>query len=175
MRRPQLGLDFARSARVSPLVWMVLLLLLFAFTIALVDIWDASQKVALRRAERKQREVSEKVVTPPPRRNAEEVRLLRQEIKAVNRQIRQLNLSWDGLFNDLRSYPGGEINLLALEVDAHTNSVRITGVAPDVVAMADYAANLSDKKSLRSVLISRHELDAGGVRFVVDGKWAEKQ
>ena len=46
-------------------------------------------------------------------------------------------------------------------------------LAADATTMADYAAYLAEKKSLRAVVLSRHEADAGGLRFVVDGKWTE--
>lgn len=174
MKPDRLDLDFARTARAPRWVWSVLALLSLALLLALASYFDARQTAGVRRAERQQRDVSEAAVVEAPRRNAEEIRALRQEVKAVNRQIRQLNQSWDVLLGDLRSFPGDTVRLLGVEVDAHSGSVRVIGVAGDVESMADYAAYLASKKSLRAVLISRHEIDGDGIRFVVDGKWAQR-
>lgn len=170
----RIKLNFWPARTVSRRALAVLGLLVAVLMLAILAYLDASQTVALRRAEKKQREVSQTVVVEAPRLSVEDAKVVRLEIKAVNRQIRQLNQSWDVLLGDLRSYPGGVVRLLALEVDAHSGSIRVVGVAANTEAMTDYAAYLADQKSLREVLISHHEIDANGVRFVVDGKWAEK-
>jgi cell division protein FtsB len=174
MKPGRLDLDFARTACVPRSALLVLALLALVLLLVLASYLDARQTAGIRQAQRQQRQVNEAPVAVAPHRNAEETRVLRQEVKAVNRQIRQLNQSWDVLLGDLRSFPGDTVRLLGVEVDAHSGSVRIIGVAGNVESMADYAAYLASKKSLRAVLISRHEIDGDGIRFVVDGKWAQK-
>ena len=106
-------------------------------------------------------------------RGTEDARLLQEEIVVVNQQIRQLNQAWDKLFGDLHVSPDGGIDFMTLEVNAKTNSIRLELSARNVEVMTDYAARLSEKKSLKAVLISRHEQDLRGIRFIVDAKWAE--
>ncbi len=150
-----------------------LLGLLFVLLVGMAFAYfDVSQTVSLLRAEKRARETTALAVVDAPRRSAEEARALRQEVQAVNRQIRQLNQSWETLFGDLRTFPGGAVRLLGVDVEARTGSVRVTGVAADATTMADYAAYLADKKSLRSVVLSRHEAEGGGLRFVIDAKWS---
>lgn len=157
-----------RARKLLPLLGLLFALLAIVALIYL----DASQTVSLLRAEKRARETTLQSETVVPRRSAEEARALRQEVQAVNRQIRQLNQSWETLFGDLRTFPGGAVRLLGVDVEARTGSVRVTGVAADATTMADYAAYLADKKSLRSVVLSRHEAEGSSLRFVVDAKWA---
>lgn len=147
-------------------------LLSVLLVVTVFSYFDVAQTVSLLRAEKRARETKAQAVVETPRRSAEETRALRQEVQAVNRQIRQLNQSWETLFGDLRTFPGGNVRLLGVDVEARTGSVRVTGVAADATTMADYAAYLADKKSLRSVVLSRHEAEGGSLRFVVDAKWA---
>jgi Tfp pilus assembly protein PilN len=172
MPRP-LNLEFVRPRVVSRQAIWLLSLLSLGLLLAGLSYFDAAQTVSVLRSEKKARETVETTVSEAPRRSAEETRALRQEVQEVNRQIRQLNQAWEVLFGDLRSFPGAAVRLLAVDVDARTGSVRVTGLAADATTMADYAAYLAEKKSLRAVVLSRHEADAGGLRFVVDGKWTE--
>ncbi len=168
-----LDLDFVRPRCSLRRPLMLLALLIVAFVVCVLRYVDAAQTISLQRAEKKSREVVETAVAEAPRRSAEEARALKQEVAAVNRQIRQLNQAWEVLFADLRAVPGSHVRLLGVDVDARTGSVRVMGIAPDAAEMADYAAYLADKKAFRAVVLSRHEMDASRLRFVVDAKWAE--
>lgn len=168
-----LELEFVRPRGRARRLLPLLGLLAVSLSLTALTYFDAAQTVSLLRAEKRSRETTETAAVETPRRSAEEARALRQEVQAVNRQIRQLNHAWEILFSDLRSFPGGSVRLLGVDVDARAGTVRVAGVAADPATMADYAAYLADKKSLRAVVLSRHEADVGSLRFVVDAKWAE--
>lgn len=174
MSLKHLGLNFSPSPRWALRHFLFLALLFLITVLTAINYLDIRQTVAVRRAEIKQREASASVVIEAPRRSSDDTKLLQQEVQSVNRQIRQLNQHWDILLNDLRVYPGGIINPLSLEVNALSRTVRFIVIAPDIETMTDYAAYLTDKKSLDSVLISRHEIDISGLRFVVEAKWSER-
>ncbi len=173
MKIRPLELDFVqprtRVRQMLPLLGLLAVLFFFAA----LAYFDAAQTVSVLRTEKKRLETTEISTTEAPRRSAEEARALRQEVQAVNRQIRQLNQAWERLFGDLRSFPGGAVRLLGVNVDARAGTLRVAGVATDAATMADYAAYLADKKNFRAVVLSRHEADVGQLRFVVDAKWVE--
>ncbi len=174
MKPRRLDLDFVARSGAPRSGRMLLIGLAVPAVFASFAYLDAMQTVNVLRAEMAARETI--VATPPgsPRRGMEEAKALRQELDAANRQIRQLNQSWDGLLADLRSFPGDKIRMLGVDVDARGGTVRVAGVAADAATMADYAAYLAEKKSLRAVLLLRHEADAAGLRFVIDGRWSDK-
>ncbi|MDR2506502.1 MAG: hypothetical protein LBD67_00665 [Candidatus Accumulibacter sp.] len=150
-----------------------LLLPLFLVTALIVMSWfDIRQSVIERRAAA-DRSNDGYPSASRRERGAEDVRLLQEEITVVNQQIRQLNQAWDKLFGDLRAPPDGGVDFMTLEVNARANSIRLELFARNVEIMTDYAARLSEKKSLKAVLISRHEQDSRGIRFIVDAKWVE--
>ena len=171
-----LGLDFVSSASHVPTKsGVICFLFILAATVLMgLDFFDVRQTVLVRRSEMKQREIGSVTISEVPRLSEEEVKSLQQEVTIVNRQIRHLNQHWDQLLNDLRVFPGGKVSTLSLEVNAITGAIRYFAVAENVETMADYAAYLSGKKSLQTVLISRHEMDEQGLRFMVDAKWAER-
>lgn len=174
MTQGSLGLDFAPISHTSRRSILCLLLILVVTFIVALSYFDIRQTVVARRSEMKQREVSSIVISETPLRSAEEIKSLQQEVNVVNKQIRQLNQRWDRLLNDLRVFPDGNVSSLSLEVNAVSGVIRYFAVAENVETMTDYAAYLADKKTLQAVLISRHEMDAQGLRFMVDAKWAER-
>ncbi|MDR1276067.1 MAG: hypothetical protein LBL72_06775 [Candidatus Accumulibacter sp.] len=170
-----LNLDFEPTSRVSRRTKLLLLLLCLVTLLVVLSWFDARQTLALRRARADRNgAIPEIAVDDTRRRTPEETRRLQEEVSAVNRQIRQLNQAWDRLFKDLRVHPGAAVDFLTLEVNARTNSVQLVLLAKDIETMADYAAYLSDAKSFKDVVISRHERDSRGIRFTVDAKWIEK-
>ena len=174
MIRRSLGLDFSQISHASRRSILCLFLILVVTFVIALNYFDMRQTVVARRSEMKQREVSSIAISERSPRSAEEIKSLQQEVNVVNKQIRQLNQRWDRLLNDLRVYPGGNVSSLSLEVNAVSGVVRYFAVAENVETMTDYAAYLADKKTLQAVLISRHEMDMQGLRFVVDAKWAER-
>ena len=171
---PRLELDFSPATRVSRKAVGAFSLALLGLLVSTVCYLDVQQTVTAKKSVKKIREISEISANPHPRRSSEEIRFLQQEVKAVNRQIRQLNHSWDRLLVDLSSYPGEKVHILALEVDAISGSIRLMAIAPSVEVMTDFSGYLADKKSFTGVVLSRHEIENGRMRFVVDRKWAEK-
>lgn len=114
--------------------------------------------------------------TQMPTLSEKEKDALRREIAAVNRPIRQLNQSWDGLLSDIRAKPDGGIRVLSIGVDGRSNAVRIVGVATNVAAMADYADILASRRSLGNVALVRHEKSRSeiGLKFTVEAQWTAR-
>jgi len=105
-----------------------------------------------------------------------DVEALRREIAAVNRPIRQLNQSWDGLLSDIRAKSDGGVRILSIGVDGRSNVVRIVGVAANVGAMADYADVLASRRSLGNVILVRHEKsrEDSGLKFTIEAQWTAR-
>ncbi len=171
---PHLDLDFIPSPRLPRKAVWVCILSTVALLFSAACYFDAKQTVSAKRSATKFREVDNAPTMSHSRQSAEEIRLQQQEVKAVNRQIRQLNQSWDRLWVDLSTYPGEKVHILALEVDAVSGSIRLMAIAPSIEIMTDFSGYLAEKKSFTNVVLSRHEIENGRMRFVVDGKWAEK-
>jgi Tfp pilus assembly protein PilN len=176
MKLRPLNFDFEPTLRVSGRM-KFLLSFLFLVTVLVILSWsDARQTLALRKARTgRSGAVAEIAPAEIKRRTPEEMKQRAEEVSAVNRQVRQLNQAWDELFGDLRAFPNAAVGFLALEVNARTNSIQLVLVARNVETMADYAAWLSEKKSLGDVTITRHEQDSRGIRFTVDAKWLERR
>lgn len=99
---------------------------------------------------------------------------LREELTAVNQMIRQLNQQWDVLLANVQP-TRPSVRLLAVEVDAKSQKVRLVGHTARVAEMIDYVAALNDRSSVKGASLVRHEVDreSGGYRFVVEAQWAD--
>lgn len=93
-------------------------------------------------------------------------------IKALNPLIRQLNLSWDEIFDAIRVPPALPVQLLGLETLGQGDGVRLHGRADRAEAMLDYVKALEQGGLLHQVFLTKHEQKApGDYYFEVEAKW----
>jgi Tfp pilus assembly protein PilN len=94
---------------------------------------------------------------------------------AVNAAVLQLNLPWRALHDAVQAGTPASIALLALEPDAHRNTLRITAEAKRSDDMIAYVERLQKVEWFSAVLLSRHEINEQDpnrpIRFQVDAQW----
>jgi hypothetical protein len=154
-----LAIDFARSARWSPLAAVLATAAIACAALTGWLWWQGEQRIAAltdaaavlqlqqQRAAAVQRPAG--VITP-------------QRARSVNDAIRRLNLPWDRLFVALNAAGSGvktgSVALLALEPDVDAGLVRLTAEARDSDAMLRYQRRLEAQPGIASALLSRHEV-----------------
>ena len=104
---------------------------------------------------------------------------LRARIVLANQVVRKKTVPWDGLFRDIENASDDKIGLLAVQPDAATGVVRITGEARDAAALTDYITRLEAQPSLQNVHLAEHEIKLNQghpvVRFNLNATWAGTQ
>jgi Tfp pilus assembly protein PilN len=104
---------------------------------------------------------------------------LRARIVLANQVVRKKTVPWDGLFRDIENASDGKIGLLAVQPDAATGVVRITGEARDTAALTAYITRLEAQPSLQNVYLAEHEIKLNQghlvVRFNLNATWAGAQ
>ncbi len=104
---------------------------------------------------------------------------LRARIVLANQVVRKKTMPWDGLFRDIESASDSRIGLLAVQPDAASGVVRISGEARDAAALTEYIGRLEARPSLKNVHLAEHEvkLDQGRavVRFNLNATWVGPQ
>ncbi|HWP87787.1 MAG TPA: PilN domain-containing protein, partial [Burkholderiales bacterium] len=80
---------------------------------------------------------------------------------------------------DIENASDDKIGLLAVQPDAATGVVRITGEARDAAALTDYITRLEAQPSLQNVHLAEHEIKLNQghpvVRFNLNATWAGTQ
>ena len=97
-----------------------------------------------------------------------------QEVAAVRETVQRLSLPWGELFTALESAASDKVALAAIEPDAKTGTVTITGDGKDYLAALSYVLNLSRTEGLERVQLVRHEQKNEGVSFAVSAAWSAK-
>ena len=104
---------------------------------------------------------------------------LRARIVLANQVVRKKTVPWDGLFRDIENASDDKIGLLAVQPDAATGLVQITGEARDAAALTNYITRLEAQPSLQNVHLAEHELKLNQgravVRFNLNATWAGAQ
>jgi Tfp pilus assembly protein PilN len=104
---------------------------------------------------------------------------LRARIMLANQVVRKKTVPWDGLFRDIENASDSKIGLLAVQPDAATGLVRISGEARDAAALTDYVTRLEAQPSLQNVHLAGHEIKATQgrpvVRFDLNATWTGAQ
>lgn len=104
---------------------------------------------------------------------------LRARIVLANQVVRKKTVPWDGLFRDIENASDDKIGLLAVQPDAATGVVRITGEARDTAALTAYITRLEAQPSLQNVYLAEHEIKLNQghlvVRFNLNATWAGTQ
>lgn len=138
-----------------------------------MDVVGETELVEARTAEmsRMMRRTPAAVGTEP--RDSRELQL---EIGSANVVIRKMTVPWEALFGELESSAGDGIALLAVQPDAASRVVRISGEARNFSAMVDYARRLESSVMLEGVLLLSHEVKAQDpqrpVAFAMSANWS---
>jgi Tfp pilus assembly protein PilN len=100
---------------------------------------------------------------------------LRTRIVLANQVVRKKTVPWDGLFRDIENASDSKIGLLAVQPDAASGAVRISGEARDASALTDYITRLEAQPSLQNVHLAEHEVKViqgrPVVRFNLNATW----
>ena len=104
---------------------------------------------------------------------------LRARIVLANQVVRKKTVPWDGLFRDIENASDDKIGLLAVQPDAATGLVRISGEARDAAALTGYITRLEAQPSLQNVHLVEHEIKVNQerpvVRFNLNATWGDAQ
>jgi len=148
-------LDFRREAAPMPWVGWLLLALSVAFATDLAvsyrtqRIQLAGNEAQLARASNAE-DAAKRVPTLARPVSTEEIALAREA-------SRRLALPWEALFHALEKATDRSVALLAIEPDAATRTVRITGECRDYPAALAYVAALGRDRDLSGVHLLKHE------------------
>ena len=105
-------------------------------------------------------------------------RALAEEIRDANAVIERMNVPWDALFHELEATEDEGVALLAIQPDAATRQVRISGEARKLDAVLGYVARLEARQGLRNVYLVGHEVrdtPRRPVAFSVSAEWKGPQ
>ncbi len=115
--------------------------------------------------------------TPQPTQK-QKIPLSDQEIKlnhAVEQSLRQINLPWVGLFQSLERANQTNVILRAIEPNASTGKLQISGATTNINNMMAYLNNISQLPELENAVITSHELDSSQgdlpINFVLEATW----
>lgn len=101
-----------------------------------------------------------------------------EDLTLARETLRRLSLPWEELFAALESARSDRVALLAIEPDAESGAISISGEARDYLAALTYAERLAQAKGLRNVHLLRHEIrrDASQrtVTFTVSANWRQE-
>ena len=163
----RLDLDFRRPSSRSR--WAGRILLVVALAVA----GDATYSYfSVRRVIAEREVLVAKAQPKKPARpaSAEEVALARETVQ-------RLTLPWPTLFGALESAASDQVALLAIEPDARSGKVMISGDSKDYLAALSYVLNLSRSQALSAVELVRHEVKQNDpqrpVAFSVSAAWKE--
>jgi len=107
-----------------------------------------------------------------------EPRNLEKELAFARATIHKIALPWNELFRSLGTGNVEGVDLLSVEPEIDSGTVRVTAAAKDLQAMLAYLARLETSGHLRGVGVTRHEIKAGEpgrpVLFTVVASWRYK-
>lgn len=165
----RIALDFAARGRRSPWAGAVL------FAVALAVAGDAAWSYVHAQRQLAQAEVL--LARTQPRPAARAVSASPEEIAAARETVQRLALPWPGLFGAVESAASADVALLAIEPDARSGKVTISGDSKDYLAALTYVLNLSRSPALSGVELVRHEVKQNDPRhpvfFTVSAAWKE--
>ena len=100
-----------------------------------------------------------------------------EEIVQAKETVERLGLPWAKLFSALESAASDQVALLAIEPDAKSGKVLISGDSKDYLAALTYVLNLSKTSGLADVQLVRHEVKKNdpqhAVSFQVSAAWSD--
>jgi hypothetical protein len=165
----RIDLDFAARGRRSPWAGAVL------FAVALAVAGDTAWSYV--HARRQLVQAEQLLARAQPHHAARAVAATPEEIAAARDTVQRLALPWPGLFGALESAASDDVALLAIEPDARSGKVTISGDSKDYLAALTYVLNLSRSTALSGVELVRHEVKQNDPRhpvaFSVSAAWKE--
>lgn len=132
-------------------------------------------KEALDRAEAKAARSGSRPLSPVSVHKDPQV--VEKEIAAAQDVIRKLSVPWGALFAELEKAQADKVRLLAVEPDADTRSLMVSGEGKDLLAVAGYVATLKASPRLSDVYLAHHEIKRNEpnkpVAFSVTAGWSK--
>lgn len=172
MTMQELELDFRRTRTATPWMGRVLLAVALAFSADLgVSYYSVRQAVA-------QKELQLAKAGRPANIPATAHRPSPEELALARETIQRLSLPWNALFNALEATPGDKVALLAIQPDAKSGTVVISGEGEDYPAVLDYVSALGRARALSRVHLIQHELrqdDKQRLAFSISAIWGGAQ
>jgi hypothetical protein len=169
---PRIELDFRRSRRAAPWAGWALLVLAVLLIGDLAHSYHAAG-VALASAEARLAKIDR------PAQNAG-MRLRKatpDEIAAARETYQRLATPWEQLFGALESAATERVTLVAVEPDARSGTVKISGEGRDYPAVLDYIVQLRATSTLAGAHLVKHEARQDGpqpsIAFSVAAAWGE--
>jgi hypothetical protein len=162
----RLDLDFAAHGRAHR--WAGPLLLAIALGVSGDMAWRYVQ------LERSVKAAETQVARAQPRRPA--VSISNEEIVQARETVDRLGLPWAKLFGALEEAADDQVALLAIEPDAKSGKVMISGDSKDYLAALSYVLNLRRSTALADVQLVRHEVKKNdpqhAVSFQISAAWS---
>jgi hypothetical protein len=98
-----------------------------------------------------------------------------EQVSAVNRAVRRLNVPWRDLFDTLEQATPQTVALLSLEPNADRSILKLSAEAATVDDMIEYVQRLKARPEIQSVRLDKHQVDAKDpfhpVRFSLTLSW----
>lgn len=168
-----LELDFRRSPAAAPWAGWALLVLAVLFAADLGQTW-LEARATLATAETR----LAKLARPADGRPGARARAATpEEIAAARETYQRLAMPWNELFGALEGAAADGVTLSAIEPDAKSGTVTISGEARDYPAVLDYVVRLRQSPTLAGAHLVKHEARQGGPRpavgFAVAATWGE--
>lgn len=165
-----LDIDFSAARRASPWAGRALL----AVSLALAVEAGASY-AELRRALAADEARLARAGKGEPRQGAAG-RVAAEDLAAAREAVQRLTLPWGTLFAALEGAASDQVALLAIEPDARSGKLTLTGDGKDYLAALTYVLNLRRAEGLAEVELVRHEQKSKDpqrpVHFSVSASWA---
>ena len=101
--------------------------------------------------------------------------MARDDVKATERIVSQLNLPWNALLQELENLADPGIALLSIESQGQTRTLRLTGEAKTIGDVVAYVTRLRESPQVAAATLSGHEEKQAGavevIRFSLDVDW----
>ena len=117
-------------------------------------------------------------VDTPQSKQRQKMPLTDEQVKlnrAIEESLRQINMPWVGLFQSLERASQANVILRAIEPNASTGKLVISGATTNINNMMAYLHNISQLPELENAVITSHELDSSQgelpVNFVLEAIW----
>ena len=168
----RLELDFRRTRRAAPWAGWALLALAVLLTGDLAHgyyaarVTLASTQARLAKVERPMQNAGMRARKATP-----------EEITAARETYQRLATPWEQLFGALESAATERVTLVAVEPDARSGTVKISGEGRDYPAVLDYVVKLRATPALAGAHLVKHEARQDGpqpsIAFSVAAAWGE--
>jgi hypothetical protein len=169
-----LELDFGRSRGKAPWAGWALLALAALFVL---DLGQGYHEARTAQAEAEARLARVTRTADSGRPGARPRAATPEEIAAARDTYHRLAMPWDRLFGALEAAATDRVILVAIEPDAKSGTVTISGEGKDYPAVLDYIVRLREAPTLSGAHLVKHEARQNGpqmsVAFSVAAAWGD--